>query len=115
MRRKTKTSAKTSAGGSPHSQVLRHAPSWPRGMPRKAGPRASVIALSRGCAGQADKAMAFAWVGWLAGRGKIRPGGRAWRRRRWHGKTLARSSDCGQGRRSAEPGAPGGSSLRSPQ
>ncbi|SOZ98864.1 hypothetical protein CBM2633_A110003 [Cupriavidus taiwanensis] len=98
---------------------MRHAPSWPRGMPQKepkmAGPRASVIALSRGCAGQADKAMAFAWVGWLAGRGKIRHLGRAWRRRRWHGKTLARSSDCGQGRRSAEPGAPGGSSLRSPQ
>ncbi|SOY50630.1 hypothetical protein CBM2589_B230029 [Cupriavidus taiwanensis] len=87
----------------------------PRGMPRGAGPRASVIALSRGCARQADKAMAFAWVGWLAGRGKIRHGGRAWRRRRWHGKTLARSSDCGQGRRSAEPDAPGGSSLRSPQ
>ncbi|SPC14853.1 hypothetical protein CO2235_230056 [Cupriavidus oxalaticus] len=76
MRRKTMTSAKTSAGGSPYPRYCA-CPSWPRGKPQKAGPRASVIALSRGCAGQADKAMAFAWVGWLAGREKIRHGGRA--------------------------------------
>jgi len=41
--------------------------------------------------------MAFAWVGWLAGRGKIRTrcGAHGWRRR-WHGKTLARSSAAGE-------------------